>query len=256
MYTNIHKLREKLQSGQPLFAAGISLCDPIVVEALAETVDLFWIDLEHSPINFETLVSHLIAARAGGAPALVRIPSGDVAWIKRVLDIGAEGIICPQLATVDSIRQFVSNCRYPPAGTRGFGPRRPTNYGRISGDAYLEHANREVFVTVQIEHVELVDQLDEIVAIDGLDCIAIGPNDLSGTMGKLGKIKDPEVLAVIQKIIDKSRAAGIPVGVGMGTDLDYARTVLGMGASWVQCGGDCDYMLQFATQVADGVHGR
>ena len=126
------------------------------------------------------MLSHLIAARAGGAPSIVRIPSGDVSWVKRVLDSGAEGIILPRSYSAAEVAQFVSDCRYPPLGTRGFGPRRPMNYGRLDQQEYLERANRELFVAVQVETVELLNEIDEVVQIEGLDSVVLGPQDLSG----------------------------------------------------------------------------
>ncbi len=171
-----------------------------------DSVDFFWIDLEHNPINLETLMGHLIAARAGGSPALVRVPSSEISWTKRVLDSGAEGIILPQARSAEEIRQFVSACRYPPQGTRGFGPRRPTNYGRFGGEEYLSHANRELFVVAQIETVSALDEIDEIVAIEGLDSLVVGPYDLSGSMGMLGQVHHPQVLEAVRTVYSQSAA--------------------------------------------------
>src|SRR5437879_5346021 len=120
MFCNIDKFREKLRSGRVCLGAGVSFTDAAATEALCDSVDFLWIDLEHTPIDFESLQGHLIAARAGGAPALVRVPSGAVAWVKRALDIGAEGVILPQARSVAEIEGFVSACRYPPHGQRGF----------------------------------------------------------------------------------------------------------------------------------------
>jgi hypothetical protein len=164
MIAHIHKFREKLARGQICLGAGISFVDPAVTEALCDSVDFVWIDLEHTPIGVESLQSHLIAARAGGAPALVRVPSSDPAWAKRVLDIGAEGVIVPQVRSAQEVQAFVSACRYPPLGSRGFGPRRPSNYGRQGGKAFLDQANRDVFVVVQIETAQAVRAVKEILA--------------------------------------------------------------------------------------------
>ena len=153
MINHIETFREKLRRDETCLGVSITLSDPVVTEAISPLVDFVWIDLEHNPTNLESLVAHLIAARAGGAPSIVRIPSGDVGWIKRVLDSGAEGIILPRAYSAAEIREFVSNCRYPPLGSRGFGPRRPTDYGRIRGQRYLDQA-RQVFVVAQIETVE------------------------------------------------------------------------------------------------------
>ncbi|MGE3317643.1 MAG: HpcH/HpaI aldolase/citrate lyase family protein [Planctomycetaceae bacterium] len=244
MISHIHKFREKLAAGRFCLGTGITFADPSVVEALSPSVDFFWIDLEHNPTSLESLLAHLIAARAGGAPALVRVPSSDIAWTKRVLDSGAEGIILPQAGSAAEIRAFVSSCRYPPMGTRGFGPRRPTNYGRFGGKEYLQFANENVFVVAQIETVSALNEIDEIVRIPGLDSLVVGPYDLSGSMGIPGQVHDPRVLAAIETVVAKARPAGIWVGMGMGADSGHALEAARLGVNWAQCGNDFEFMIR------------
>ena len=249
MICNIQKLREKLDAGQVCLGMGLTLTDPSVTEAMGDRLDFIWMDLEHNPTNLESLLSHLIAARASGVPAIVRVPSEDVGWIKRVLDSGAEGIILPRAYSADEIRQFVSHCRYPPLGTRGFGPRRPTDYGRFGGQAYLEHANKNLFVAAQIETVEALEQLDDILTIAGLDSLVIGPYDLSGSMGIPGQVHAPQVLDAIQTVASRARAAGKYVGIGMGADREHALEAAGLGVQWIQAGNDFEYMLGHCEQL-------
>jgi 2-keto-3-deoxy-L-rhamnonate aldolase RhmA len=243
IYDQMHEFRRKLAAGTFCVGAGITIYDPSVVEALAPSVDFFWIDLEHGPISLESLQSQLIAARAGGAPALVRVPTSDVAWIKRVLDTGTAGIIIPQVRSAEEARRAVSACRYPPTGDRGFGPRRPSNYGRDGGQAFLDRANAGVFVTVQIETQGALAEIDQIVKLPGLDSVVIGPYDLSGSMGRLGDVTHPDVLAAISKIISAAHAAGKFVGMGMPGNAEQAQAAARMGVNWVQCGNDFSYML-------------
>src|SRR5208337_3850500 len=206
MICNIHKFREKLKSGRLCLGPGVSVTDPSVTEALCESVDFLWIDLEHSPIGLESLQSLLIAARAGGAPALVRVPSHDVAWTKRVLDIGAEGVILPQAKSVEEVEAFVAACRYPPQGRRGFGPRRATNYGRQGLADYLAQANENIFVAVQIETKEALQALDAIVKIKGIDSLVMGPADLAGALvGQPGQVAHPKVLEAISEVCTRAR---------------------------------------------------
>ena len=255
MISHIQDFRDKLARQHRCLGPGITFTDPSVTEGLAESVDFVWIDMEHNPLGFESVLAHLIAARAGGAPALVRVPSSDIAWVKRVLDTGAEGVICPQVQSADEASQFLSACRYPPQGTRGFGPRRPSNYGRLTGEAYLEHANRQVFAVIQIEHRQAVEQLDEILALPGLDSIVVGPYDLSGSFGKLGQLSDPQIVATIRQVVDKARQAGVYVGMGMGEDVDYAKQAFDMGVDWVQCGSDFGYLINFAEDLYRRIRG-
>jgi 2-keto-3-deoxy-L-rhamnonate aldolase RhmA len=257
MICNIHKFRDKLRSGQLCLGPGISLTDPAVTEALCDSVDFLWLDLEHSPISLESLQAHLIAARAGGAPVLVRVPSGETAWVKRVLDIGAEGVILPQAGSLAEVEQFVASCRYPPQGRRGFGPRRATNYGRQNLAAYLEAANREVFVAIQIETAAALEAVDAIVAMPGIDSLVIGPADLAGALaGAPGQVEHPKVMEAIARICGRARAAGLSVGIGMGPDVAYATRVAKLGVQWIQCGGDCGFMIRAAEMVYQEIRGR
>jgi 2-dehydro-3-deoxyglucarate aldolase/4-hydroxy-2-oxoheptanedioate aldolase len=249
MYHNIKGFRKKMDSGQVCLGPGITFADPAVTESIAPAADFVWIDLEHNPTNLETMMAHLIAARAGGTMAIVRIPSGEVAWIKRVLDSGAEGIILPQGSSYEEIATFVSSCRYPPMGTRGFGPRRPTNYARISGQEYLDSANRELFVVAQIETVGALNDIDRIVQIEGLDSIVVGPHDLSGSLGILGQVDHPTVVEAIDRIVKTARQAGIYVGMGMGASADFAIKNAEIGVQWLQVGNDFEYMNGFADRL-------
>jgi 2-keto-3-deoxy-L-rhamnonate aldolase RhmA len=249
MISHIHKFREKLAAGTLCLGTGVTFSDPAVSEALADSVDFLWIDLEHNPMSLESMQAHLIAARAGGAPALVRVPTTDVAWVKRVLDTGAEGLIFPQVKSAAEVQAAVSACRYPTLGTRGFGPRRPSNYGRLSGDELVEHSNRGVFTVAQIETVDALRDLDQILAVRTLDSLVIGPYDLSGSMGRLGQVTHPEVTDALRLIISKAKAARIPVGLGCGNDVSFARAAVQMGVNWLQCGSDFSYLVSEADRL-------
>src|SRR5688572_8367592 len=242
--THMDKMREKLRAGKPVLGAGITLNDPAVTEAIAPSVDFVWIDLEHNAMTVEAMLGHLIAARAGGCASIVRIPSNDVGWVKRVLDSGAEGIILPRAYSAQEVAAFVSACRYPPLGTRGFGPRRPMNYGRLEQQAYLRQANRDVFVIAQVETVELVAELDEVLKVDGLDSLVLGPQDLSGSMGRLGHTTHPEVVEVMTTIAAKARNAGKFIGSGLGANPRFAKVLLECGVQWLQAGNDFEYMIR------------
>lgn len=253
MYCNTKTFRQKLDSGQLCLGPGITFADPAVTESIAPTADFVWIDLEHNPTNLETMMGHLVAARAGGTMAIVRVPSGDVAWIKRVLDSGAEGIILPQAGSYEEVAAYVSACRYPPMGTRGFGPRRPTNYGRIGGQEYLDSANRELFVVAQIETVGALNDIDRIVKVEGLDSVVVGPHDLSGSLGMLGQVDHPTVVDAINRIVTTAREAGLYVGMGMGASAEFARKAADTGVHWVQVGNDFEYMNLFAGSLYDQI---
>lgn len=256
MSTHINRMREKLRAGELVIGAGISLCDLTVTEALAPSVDFFWIDLEHNAMTTESMLGHLIAARAGGAASIVRVPSDDVGWIKRVIDSGAEGIILPRAYSAQEVAAYVSACRYPPMGTRGFGPRRPMQYGRLPQQEYLKQANRDLFVVAQVETVELVADLDEVLKLEGLDSLVLGPQDLSGSMGRLGETTHPDVVAVMKTIATKAKAAGKFIGAGLGANPQFAKVLIDCGVQWLQAGGDFEFMIRGCERTFNEIRGN
>ena len=127
---NAAKFTAKMRRGEICLGTGISFTDATVSEAMCGLLDFVWIDMEHNALSLETVQAHIMATKGSDTTALVRVPSNDAALIKTVLDIGADGVIVPMVRTVDDVRRAVAACRYPPQGMRGFGPRRPIDYGR------------------------------------------------------------------------------------------------------------------------------
>lgn len=243
MFEDIAQFRRKLADGRICLGSGITLSDSSIVEAIAPSVDFFWIDLEHTHLSYETLQSHLIAARAGGTAALVRVRGSDIPHIKPILDIGAGGIIVPQVQTVEEVENIINACRFPPLGQRGFGPRRAGAYGRDGGIEWMQHSNREVFTGVQIENLSALAVVDDIARLDGLDSIVLGPYDLSVALGYPGEIGHPEVQAAMKRIISAARSAGKRVGTGLADSATEALKAIDLGVQWLQCGDDYSYMV-------------
>ncbi len=253
MMETILRFRQRMTDGDICVGASITFADPLVSDALGDSVDFFWIDLEHSAMSPEALQGHLLAAKSRQVPSLVRVPGSDTPFIKPVLDSGADGIIVPQVRSAAEVRRVVDDCRYPPLGKRGYGPRVPGNYGRDGGPDYVARANEAVFVSVQIENREAWEAIDEIVAVPGLDSIVIGPADLAASLGHTGDPDHSEVSAAIDHIIAKARGAGLFVGAGMGPDARYAVSMARRGVQWLQVGGDYSYMIAHAEKIMDDI---
>jgi len=249
MFEPVALFRQRLAQGQILAGAGIYLTDPKSSEALADAFDFLWYDLEHSPMSMEALGAHLMAARGKNKPAIVRVGASDTAFIKPVLDAGAHGIVVPQVRGAEEVHRVVDDCRYPPVGRRGFGPLIPTNYGRSGGPEYVARANAQLFVSVMIETAEAVEEIDRITAIPGLDSVVLGPWDLSGSLGMLGEVGHPKVVAALEKVIASAKAAGLSVGSGMPADAEFAALQVRRGVQWLQLGGDCGYLVAWADQM-------
>ncbi len=247
MFDEIREFRNKLKSGRPCLGVSVTFADPAVSEAIGPSTDFLWIDLEHSPTSFESLQAHLIAARAARVAALVRVPGSDVPTIKRVLDIGAPGLIVPQVSSAAEVQGIVDACRYKPLGNRGFGPRRPSNFGR-AGAGFLAESNRDLFVSVQIENTAALAEVEAIAAVPHLDSLVLGPYDLSLSMGR--DVNHPDVTAAIERIIAAANKNGLAVGSGMNHDDEaFAARAIKLGVNWLQVGCDFGYLIQGVDQV-------
>ncbi|WP_413993489.1 HpcH/HpaI aldolase family protein [Labrys okinawensis] len=222
-------MKAKLRDGKPVFGAWLSLNDPAAAEILARTgFDFLLIDMEHGPWDLVTLQHTLMGFNGTDTVPVVRVPWNDHVRIKQVLDMGVEGIMAPMVRTVEECRDLVRACRYPPVGARGFGPRRASNYYRNVED-YVAAANEALFVMPQIEDIATLDVLDEFLAVPGIDAVAIGPNDLSGTTGLFRQHQHPTNKGALDIIIAKAKKAGVPVSLGINTKPADQRALIERG---------------------------
>jgi 2-keto-3-deoxy-L-rhamnonate aldolase RhmA len=251
----INNFRSRLDAGEVCLGSGVTTSDPVVMEVLAPVCDFIWIDLEHTHLGYESLMGHLIAARACETPAIVRVRDGQLASIKPVLDMGVDGFVVPQVRSAAEVKSIVDMARYAPLGQRGYGPRRAGRYGMYGGREYADAANESLFAGVQVENTDAFAELDDILSIEGLDTIFIGPYDLSVSMGHFGEVDHPEVRETIQTIIDRTRAAGKYVGIGMDASAAGAMKAIRQGVQWVQCGDDYGHMRLSFESVAREVRG-
>jgi len=249
---NAKTFTDKLSHGQVCLGTGISLTDPAVAEALAGDFDFFWIDMEHSVLSAEKVRGHLMAMKGSECAALVRVPCNDPVLIKPVLDIGADGIIVPMAQTAEDVAKAVAACRYPPAGVRGFGPLRPLEYGRRNVAEFCQEANECLLTIVQIEQAAAVENIDEILAVPGLTSVAFGPNDLAASLGHRADTRHPQVIEAMQHVVDQARAANVPVGISIGSDVSLLCESIDMGIQWLSMGLD----LMLMRQAAMGVVGK
>ncbi len=251
---NVEHFRQRLRDGQICVGCGATLNDPLVSELLAEAGnDFIWIEMEHSHLDLSAVMGHIMAVRGTQTAPIVRVPWNDAVRIKPVLDMAPAGIVVPMVRSGAEAAQAVAACRYPPKGVRGFGPMR-NMYGTESMAEYLEIADEQIMVFVQIEHVDAVKDLDAILATEGLDGIVLGRNDLSGSMGKLGQHDDPELLEAIDTIFTKARQTDLFIGVSIGYDADTVKEWRGKGVHFFDLVGDGGHISAGAAAVANAVH--
>ena len=253
---NARKFREKIRRGEACLGTGIAFADPTATEALCSIYDSVWIDAEHKPFSLETVQAHVMATRGSDTVPLVRVAWNDPVIIKPVLDIGVGGIIVPMVKTAEEARQAVAACRYPPEGIRGYGPRRLYHYPSMTQQEFVKFANEEIIVIVQIEHIDAVDDLEEILAVPGLTGIVVGSNDLSASMGLLGQPRHPDVLKAIDTVIAKAKNSDVFAGMSIGHDPDIVVEWFNKGIQWVSAGEDISLMMDAAEQSAGAVRAR
>lgn len=252
MFEPLKQFRKRINDGQILYGASLTLADPEISAILAPSCDFMWYDLEHGGISEEALRAHIHISHGFGKMAMVRVPDGLTGTIKPILDGGADSILVPQVRSAEQVRSFVDDCRYPPRGTRGVGPRAPIGYGRFDINQYASDADENIFTWVMIEHCDAVDDLDNIMAIEDLDGIVIGPMDLSASYGLMGQTTHPTVDGAIDRAIKAAREAGKAVGVGWETRTEGLKEqYLDRGVQLVQLGCDFMYMTYFWNQIAD-----
>ena len=247
--------RMKLEAGQKLCGTHVSLTDPSVCEILGyQGFDYLWIDMEHTYIDYKTLLIHLNAARAAGTSAVVRIPENDLVTLKKVLEMGPDGIIFPMVKTYEQAQALINASLYPPRGNRGFGPKRAIRYGIDDVEDYIRKGSKDTCRFIQIEHVDTLSCLDKILTIDEIDGYIIGPCDLSGSIGELPDVFGANTMRLIEQIVSRVKAAGKPVGVSYGAyDEQTVRVWHDLGMDFISLGGDAEYIQKGAKAALDAL---
>ena len=236
-------LRRKWQERQTAsFLGWHSIADPAVAEIQVEWgYDGLIIDTEQSTFGAPGLRSSLLAFRGTDCVPIVRVGANDPYLIKTALDLGAAGVLVPLIQNADDAHAAVRACRYAPQGERGVSPRRASNYFR-DFETYLREANDSILVMIQIECAEAYENLDAILQVDGIDCLFIGPADLSATLKHIGDTGHPEVTKVIEDIISRCGHAGRPVAIASAPLTAPIKRWVDMGVNVVACGSDLNFL--------------
>ena len=232
--------------------AGMWVCSgsPLVAEICAGAgLDWLLIDAEHSPNGLESILAQLQAVNGYPVQAMVRPPVNDTVVFKQYLDLGVQNLLVPMVNSAAEAEAAVAATRYPPHGVRGVGSSlaRAARWNRIPD--YLARAAETVSVTVQIESEAAVAAVENILAVDGVDAIFLGPADLAASMGLLGQQEHPEVRAAVEHCLTAAKAAGKPAGVNAFNE-GTARAYLAAGASFVLVGADVAILARGSEALA------
>ena len=235
-------LRTKLSNREPVVNAWLSIPSSYLAEGAGhQGFSSVTVDLQHGLIGFETAIHMLQAISATSAVPLVRSPSKEPETIMHLLDAGAYGVICPMISTPQETEAFVATCRYPPHGNRSFGPARGKLYG---GPDYFSGANGEVMAIPMIETALALSNIDEILAVPGVDMVYVGPNDLALDLGEGpgAEFEGGATTRAITHILARAKAAKIPTGIFCGNG-DVAKRRLDEGFDLVTPGNDFNTLM-------------
>jgi len=207
--------RKRLKNGETLVGSWINSGSPIISELMAATgFDFLCVDVEHSAVDLPQ-TQQLFQAITSGNPdcaCFVRLHGVDYPFVKRYLDAGAHGLIGPLVCSREEAELLVEAAKYPPLGNRGVGFCRANQYG-LNLKPYVEGFNDDVVVAVQIEHIDAVNNIDEILSVEGVDAVFIGPYDLSASMGITAQFEHPDYIAARNKILEACKRHGVAPGI-------------------------------------------
>lgn len=237
-------LKEKILNREKIIGTHINFCDPSVgrIAGLAG-YDFIWIDMEHSYLSFESLLSLVIAVKSTGTHVIVRAPQDDLTATKKIMEMGVDGIIFPMVRTPQEAEMLISYTLYPPYGRRGFGPMNAVGYGAYDVGEYVSSNHKKMCRFIQIEHIDAVKNLDEIMKNEFIDGYIIGANDLSGSINELCDVFGKNTTDLIREAVTKLKNNGKYVGLSTG-DLseDTFRHWHDMGIDMLSAGADFDFL--------------
>lgn len=207
------QLKEKLNSGKPVFGPFMNTTDPAFVESIGHTgFDFVVLDLEHGPASLDHLQNLIRAADVSGIFPIVRTPPGNLHMIGAVQDVGAKGVLIPQIKNAEEVSRVVKSTRFYPKGERGVsGVVRAARYSSMKSEDYFKISNENILI-IQLEGKEAIDNIDAILEVPDIDILFIGPYDLSQSLGLPGQVDHPKVIETIEQAVQKIKAKGLVAG--------------------------------------------
>lgn len=243
-----NRIKQLLKEGKPAFGCFLNIPSIVSTEIMANVGwDWLVVDTEHGSIGVETMRDMFIAISTTSTVPMCRVRDNDPAVIKQALDAGAYGVVIPMVNSPEEAERALRACKYAPEGNRSAGPGRWRYYG---GADYQKHANDEVMVAIQIEHIDAVNRVEEILSVPGIDLVHMGPGDLAWSMG-LGKglgEKDPAHAEAVAKVVRAAKKLGIPIGTAART-VQEVPALLEQGFTFMMVMNDVNYLFNSASEA-------
>jgi len=238
--------RQPPDESRPLFCAWLTINSSLLIDPIREAGwECILIDQQHGLGGHDAMVECLTAARAAQMPALVRVANNDSGLIGRALDAGAQGVVCPMINSAEEAERFVRAVKYPPRGTRSWGPYRAQL--DFSGN-YVPQANTWTIACPQIETRGALDALDDILSIEGVDMVCVGPNDLSAALTGRFDIQANEVKEAMTLVLRKCRERSVMAFI-FANDVDFAKPLIKAGWDVISVGTDSGWFSAAVTRV-------
>lgn len=244
-----------LSRERPLVGCWTMFASPLVAEAMAWCdYDLIVIDAEHVPLSAMDALQSLQAVAGTPCPPLLRLADDNPTMIKQFMDIGGNSLMVPMIDSAEQARELVKSTRYAPEGIRGFAAmHRASHFG--ANTTYTANANDNILLIAQIETPEAVDALDDILAVDGIDAVFVGPGDLSAAMGRMGQGASDEIMKIMEECARRADAAGKPIGA-LALNNDMARRLIDMGFTLVPVSNDIAMLTRAARAALEDIRGK
>jgi 4-hydroxy-2-oxoheptanedioate aldolase len=249
--TILSSLADRLAKGNTILSAWLGIDDPSIAGILAqEGFDAVTLDMQHSPMTLGSAIRAIPLVNAAGKPAVARIPVGEFQNVSRLFDAGASGVIAPMINTMADAKAFAAYAKYPPLGERSWGAYGGLGASGLDPNGYLKEANRFSMSFAMIETREAMAILDDILALEGIDAVFVGPSDLSIALSGGARVDagSKEVDDAIAHIIARASAAGKPVAI-YSPSAERAKAFVAMGAKFVTVMSDTAF-LRTGSQTA------
>jgi 2-dehydro-3-deoxyglucarate aldolase/4-hydroxy-2-oxoheptanedioate aldolase len=249
-WVKTNHVKRALREGRPTAGAWLQLCSGISAEIMSRAgFDWLLIDMEHGHGDYQTLLGQVQAIEGSPVIPVVRVQWNDPAVIKRVLDLGAYGVMVPWIGSRAEAEAAVRASKYPPAGIRGIaGSHRAGGFGRHAAE-YWKRANDEILVVIQIETAGAVAEIEQIVQVPGVDVVFIGPADLSTGLGHMGDPAHPTVQAAFTRVETAAKAHGVALG-NITRSWEQARELYKRGYQFLTLASDTAILVNGAHEVA------
>jgi len=250
-----HGVADALRGGALHLSSFCQFPDATMVEAMVKTrLDSLLFDMQHGMFDEAAVLSGIAAAALEGKPVFVRPPVDCGGLTSRLLDFGAAGVVCPMVNTVEDARRLVGYTRFPPVGARSWGPRRAIPLSGLGAPDYLAQANGLTLAIAMIETRQALGNLDEILAVPGIDGIFVGPNDLSVSLSGGQVLDSPDVFPALDHVAARARAAGKFAGIFAASPA-YATDCIRRGFSFFALMQDAAFLTQAADAAVAAVRG-